>query len=54
MAFGIRELAKKLAHIRLKLHVKNVFVLTKAHDEDLIKYTRDLSIWLLKNDSYNV
>lgn len=54
MAFGIRELAKKLAHIRLRLHVKNVFVLTKAYDEDLIKYTRDMTIWLLRVGQHNV
>lgn len=44
MAFGIRELSKKLAQIRLKLHVKNIFILGKAHDEDLIKNTRRLLI----------
>lgn len=57
MAYGIRELAKKLGHVRLKLHVRNVFVLTKAHDETLIKYTREVSEWLLSKDrnaSYTV
>ncbi|KAK8154474.1 ATP-NAD kinase-like domain-containing protein [Phyllosticta citrichinensis] len=50
MAFGIRELAKKLAHIRLRMSVKNVFVLAKAHDESLISNTREVAEWLLKQD----
>ena len=50
MAFGIRELAKKLQHIRLKLDVRNLFVLTKAHDESLIQFTRELSEWLLSQE----
>ncbi|KAF2138722.1 uncharacterized protein K452DRAFT_255510 [Aplosporella prunicola CBS 121167] len=51
MAFGIRELAKKLAHIRLKMNVRNVFILTKAHDERLIVNTREVAQWLLKQDA---
>ncbi|KAF3031995.1 hypothetical protein E8E12_000769 [Didymella heteroderae] len=50
MAFGIRELSKKLAQIRLKLHVKNIFILGKAHDESLIKNTRETTDWLLTKD----
>ncbi|TKA23546.1 hypothetical protein B0A50_07124 [Salinomyces thailandicus] len=48
MAFGIRELSKKLGHLRLLLKVRNVFLLTKAHDQKLIANTRDLTEWLLK------
>lgn len=51
MAFGIRELSKKLAQIRLKLHVKNIFILGKAHDESLIKNTRETVDWLLTKDA---
>lgn len=51
MAFGIRELSKKLAQIRLKLHVKNIFILGKAHDESLIRNTRETTDWLLTKDS---
>ncbi|KAL5385120.1 hypothetical protein DPSP01_004932 [Paraphaeosphaeria sporulosa] len=50
MAFGIRELSKKLAQIRLKLHVRNIFILAKAHDETLIKHTRETVDWLLTKD----
>ena len=47
MAWGVRELSKRLGSVRLKLKVKTVFVLTKAHDETLIAYTRELVDWLL-------
>lgn len=50
MAWGVRELSKKLGSIRLKLKVKTVFLLTKAHDETLIGYTREVADWLLSND----
>lgn len=48
MAFNIRELSKKLGHIRLLLKVRNVFLLTKVHDKKLIALTRDVSKWLLQ------
>lgn len=51
MAFGIRELSKKLAQIRLRLHVKNIFILGKAHDETLIYNTREVTEWLLGVDT---
>jgi len=55
MAFGIRELSKKLSQIRLKLHVKNIFILGKAHDEALIKNSREVTDWLLeKSKDYTV
>ena len=47
MALGVRELSKRLASIRLKLKVKTVFLLTKAHDETLIGNTREVARWLL-------
>jgi len=49
MAFGIRELSKKLGHIRLNLKVRNVFLLTKAHDQTLIAKTKEMAQWLLDN-----
>ena len=51
MAVGIRDMAKKLAHIQLKLKVKNVFILAKIHDDSLICRTRELVQWLLSNDT---
>lgn len=53
MAFGIRELSKRLGHIRLKLHVKTVFILTKAHDEHLVSNTRGVTEWLLDEEKHN-
>jgi NAD+ kinase len=47
MALGVRELSKRLGSIRLKLKVKSVFLLTKAHDETLISLTREVASWLL-------
>ncbi|KAF2723742.1 ATP-NAD kinase [Polychaeton citri CBS 116435] len=48
MALNIRELSKKLGHIRLMLKIRNIFLLTKAHDQKLIVLTRQLTAWLLK------
>jgi NAD+ kinase len=50
MAFGIRELSKNLAHMKLKLKVQNIFVLGKAHDETVVLLTRELVSWLLDAD----
>ncbi len=47
MAWGVRELSKRLGSIRLKLKVRTVFLLTKAHDENLIGNTREVVKWLL-------
>ena len=50
MAWGVRELSKKLGSLRLKLKVETVFLLTKAHDEEVIGYTRRLAEWLLSKE----
>src|SRR5271167_824556 len=50
MAWGVRELSKRLGSIRLKLKVKTVFLLTKAHDETLIENTREVVRWLLSEE----
>ncbi|KAI9816869.1 MAG: hypothetical protein M1827_001514 [Pycnora praestabilis] len=50
MAWGVRELSKRLGSFRLKLRVQNVFLLTKAHDETLIGYTREVAEWLLSKE----
>jgi NAD+ kinase len=50
MAWGVRELSKRLGSIRLKLKVKNIFILTKAHDETLIENTREVVRWLLSEE----
>ncbi|CAD6506186.1 BgTH12-07116 [Blumeria graminis f. sp. triticale] len=50
MAWGVRELSKRLGSIRLKLKVKSVFLLIKAHDEALIENARNITKWLLSHE----
>lgn len=53
----VRELSKNLTSLQLRLRVKTVFVLVKAHDESLIGYTKELVDWLLSEERdtpYNV
>ncbi|KAE8411453.1 ATP-NAD kinase-like domain-containing protein [Aspergillus pseudocaelatus] len=57
MAWNVRKLSKKLDSIKLKLSVKNVFVVTKAGDDSVIAFTRKVTEWLLSKDrdtQYNV
>lgn len=50
MALGVRELSKQLGSLRLKLNVKTVFLLVKAHDESLLEFSRELVDWLLSTE----
>lgn len=50
MAMSVRSLAKKLGSIRVKLKIRTVFLLTKAHDQTLIGKTREVAKWLLSKD----
>ncbi|KAL5347736.1 hypothetical protein ACLOAV_007145 [Pseudogymnoascus australis] len=50
MAWGVRELSKRLGSVNLKLKVRNVFILTKAHDESLVGNTREVARWLLSRE----
>lgn len=50
MAFSIREISKRLSRFQLKLKVKNIFLLTKAHDEELVGLTRAVADWLLSRN----
>ncbi|KAE8144952.1 ATP-NAD kinase-like domain-containing protein [Aspergillus avenaceus] len=57
MAWNVRKLSKKLDSIKLKLSVKNVFLVTKAGDDSVITFTRKATEWLLSKDrdtQYNV
>ncbi|CAK7202341.1 hypothetical protein SEUCBS139899_005064 [Sporothrix eucalyptigena] len=47
MAWGVRELSRRLGSLRLRFRVKTIFLLTKIYDEDLLPKTRDLALWLL-------
>ncbi|KAI8625371.1 ATP-NAD kinase [Xylariaceae sp. FL1651] len=50
MAWGVRELSRRLGMMRLKFRVENIFLLTKIYDEELIPKTRELAKWLLSKD----
>ena len=39
-----------MGKVKLKLDVKTVFLLTKAHDETLIGLTREVADWLLSTE----
>lgn len=47
MAWGVRELSRRLGSVRLKFRARSIFLLTKIYDEDLIPKTRELAAWLL-------
>jgi len=50
MAWGVRELSRRLGSMRLKFRVKTIFVLTKIYDAELILKTRELCAWLLDRE----
>ncbi|KAI1164283.1 ATP-NAD kinase-like domain-containing protein [Nemania serpens] len=50
MAWGVRELSRRLGMLRLKFKVEHIFLLTKPYDEDLLPKTRELAKWLLSKD----
>lgn len=50
MAWGVRELSRRLSSMRIRFRVKSVFILTKIYDQDLIPKTRQLARWLLSKE----
>ncbi|KAI1335257.1 ATP-NAD kinase [Xylariaceae sp. FL0016] len=50
MAWGVRELSRRLGSVRLKFRAKTIFLLTKIYDHDLIPKTREVAKWLLSKD----
>jgi NAD+ kinase len=50
MAWGVRELSRRLSSMRMRIHVKTIFLLTKIYDQELIPKTRELTRWLLDKD----
>ncbi|KAL2266385.1 hypothetical protein VTJ83DRAFT_5737 [Remersonia thermophila] len=47
MAWGVRELSRRLGSMRLRFRVRSILVLTKIYDQELIAKTRELCRWLL-------
>ncbi|KAL7625806.1 hypothetical protein AAE478_005029 [Parahypoxylon ruwenzoriense] len=50
MAWGVRELSRRLGSIRLKFKARSIFLLTKTYDHELIPKTRQVAKWLLSKD----
>jgi NAD+ kinase len=50
MAWGVRELSRRLGSMRLKFRVKSIFLLTKIYDPELVFKTRELVRWLLDKE----
>ncbi len=51
-ATGVREVSKQLQRRPIKRAVKNVMIVTKARDNDLVYLTRELATWLLRTPRY--
>ncbi|KAM3465246.1 hypothetical protein MY5147_000053 [Beauveria neobassiana] len=47
MAWGVRELSRRISSMRIRVRVKSIMLLTKIYDQDLIPTTRELASWLL-------
>ncbi|OAQ72750.1 NAD+ kinase Utr1 [Pochonia chlamydosporia 170] len=51
-ATGVREVSKQLQRRPIKRAVRNVMIVTKARDHQLVYLTRELTTWLLRTPRY--
>jgi NAD+ kinase len=51
-ATGVREVSRQLQRKSVKQAVRNVMIVTKARDNDLVVLTRQLTEWLIKSPRY--
>ena len=51
-ALGVREVARQLQRRNCKMNVKNVMIVTKARDNQLVTLTRELASWIMKTPRY--
>lgn len=51
-ATGVREVSKQLQRRPIKRAVRNVMIVTKARDNQLVLLTRELAQWLLRTSRY--
>ncbi|KJK78609.1 hypothetical protein H634G_05984 [Metarhizium anisopliae BRIP 53293] len=51
-ATGVREVSKQLQRRPIKRAVRNVMIVTKARDHQLVYLTRELATWLLRSPRY--
>ncbi|KAG5980784.1 hypothetical protein E4U43_006702, partial [Claviceps pusilla] len=52
MAWGVRELSRRLSSMKIRFRVRSIFLLTKIYDQDLIPKTRQLTKWLLDKERH--
>lgn len=51
-ATGVREVSRQLQRRPIKRAVRNVMIVTKARDNNLVNLTRDLALWLMRTPRY--
>ncbi|ESZ95854.1 ATP-NAD kinase [Sclerotinia borealis F-4128] len=51
-ATGVREVSKQLQRRPIKRAVRNVMIVTKARDNELVHLTKDLACWLMSTPRY--
>jgi len=51
-ATGVREVSKQLQRRPIKRAVRNVMIVTKARDNQLVVLTKELTLWLLRTSRY--
>ncbi|KAI1385100.1 ATP-NAD kinase [Hypoxylon trugodes] len=51
-ATGVREVSKQLQRRPIRRAVRNVMIVTKARDNELVYLTRELTMWLLRTPRY--
>lgn len=51
-ATGVREVSKQLQRRPIKRAVRNVMIVTKARDNQLVHLTKDLALWLMSTPRY--
>lgn len=51
-ATGVREVSKQLQRRPIKRAVRNVMIVTKARDNQLVLLTKELAMWLLRTPRY--
>ncbi|KAI0456540.1 ATP-NAD kinase-like domain-containing protein [Xylaria acuta] len=53
-ATGVREVSKQLQRRPIRRAVRNVMIVTKARDNELVYLTRELAMWLLRTPRYGL
>uniref|UniRef100_A0A060T1W5 ARAD1A03190p n=1 Tax=Blastobotrys adeninivorans TaxID=409370 RepID=A0A060T1W5_BLAAD len=51
IAMSVRDMAKNLSNLKVKIDIRSVLIVSKMYDHRLIPVTRDLALWLLTNQS---